>query len=638
MTGLFIVHDIDVGDRLEGAAPAEAIDPVEASEISPSASSEAADTLAIGPGDGSSAPAWLHDFGTALRLGDTRTALAVARDACLADPARAEAHYAFGQAWMAAGKPDRAEQCFAVAVKLRPKFADAWVNLGLARYAQSAVEDARKCMANALYAQPGHAAALSNLATLLRLSGNYDAAQTMLHKALADDPHAAGARLNLAVANLAEDKPAQALALLNAVDPPADDLSAARHWHLQRASALLALNRPDKARSALAEFDALGAAPPDLAPLRVWRDVALALCEGRGADARLAAEATQTALESMSPAAMVEHRVMAHYGLAKFWSREGDHDRAFSQWLAGHALLRPVQPFSREAAKAFGEAAIASFTPDRYAYGSRAANADATPVFIVGMPRSGTTLTEQIIAAHSQAHGAGERSALGQMAWRLGGGDDAAAVARIAALDNATLDAAATDYLHELHALAPGMTRIVDKMPGNYRHVWLIPLLFPKARIIHCMRDPRDIGLSIFTFRFYGNHGYAHDLADLGWTIGEQTRLMNHWKAVLPQPVLNLRLDDWVQDFDATLARVLDFVGLPPDPACTRFYENDSEVRTVSRAQVRQPVNAQGLGRWHAYAAHLAPMFEELERGGALDDWRDGTRSMSEIPTTATFA
>ncbi len=136
-------------------------------------------------------------------------------------------------------------------------------------------------------------------------------------------------------------------------------------------------------------------------------------------------------------------------------------------------------------------------------------------------------------AAHPQAHGAGERSALGRLAWRLGGGESPSD-RRIAALDRATLDAEAEAYLRELHALAPDKTRIVDKMPGNYLYVWLIALLFPKAKIIHCVRDPRDIGFSIFTFRFHGEHGYAHDLADLGWMIGEQDRLMKHWKARFP--------------------------------------------------------------------------------------------------------
>jgi tetratricopeptide (TPR) repeat protein len=586
---------------------------VEASPLSPGPSGAPTTAAAISR---------LRDFVEASKRGETRAALEAARDACLAAPDMAQAHYAYGQAWMASGKPARAEQAFAIAARLRPGWADAWVNHGLARYAQGAIEDAKRAMARALAARPGHRAATTNLAALMRLTGGYDAAESLLREALARDPADAGARLNLVAERLQEERPAEALALLDAVDPPADDLPAARHWHLQRALALLALGRPDKARTALGDFDALGPAPPELAPLRLWRSALLALAEGRRADARAAATEMEAALEQMGPTAVLEHKVMARYDLAKFWSREGEDKRAFAQWRAGHALLRPVQPFSREATRAYNDAAIAAFTPERFARGPRAANADPTPVFIVGMPRSGTTLCEQILAAHPRAHGAGERSALGRLAWRLGAGESAEAIAAIAALDQGALDAAADAYLSELRALAPDKARIVDKMPGNYLYVWLIALLFPSAKIIHCARDPRDIGFSIFTFRFHGEHGYAHDLSDLGWMIGEQDRLMKHWKVASPSPILTVRLGDWVNDFDDTLARVLAHVGLPPDPACARFYESDSVVRTVSRSQVKRPVNARGLGRWRAYAEDLAPLIAELERAGALEGWR----------------
>ena len=249
----------------------------------------------------------------------------------------------------------------------------------------------------------------------------------------------------------------------------------------------------------------------------------------------------------------------------------------------------------------------------------RAQNADPAPVFIVGMPRSGTTLCEQILAAHAQAHGAGERNALPTAFHALGGGGDKAnSVRRIAALGADALGAAASQYLAELHALAPDKARIVDKLPGNFNYLGLVGLMLPGARIIYCARDPRDIGLSIFTFRFHGAHGYAHDLADLGWYIVEHDRLMMQWKAVLPNPILTVKLSDWVEDFDGTLARVLAHVDLPPDPNCARFYEGDSRVRTVSYAQVRQPVNARGIGRWKAYAKELAPLIGELEKAGLI--------------------
>jgi hypothetical protein len=170
----------------------------------------------------------------------------------------------------------------------------------------------------------------------------------------------------------------------------------------------------------------------------------------------------------MGPEAVPEHQIMAHYDLAKFWSGQNEHDAAFNHWQAGHALLRRFQPFSREAHGAFVDTNMALLDRARFVSGARAGNADPTPVFIVGMPRSGTTLCEQILAAHAQVHGAGERVALGQAFASLGGGHDtAAAVRRIAELDAGTLDLAAAPYLAELHALAPDKTRIVDKMPGK---------------------------------------------------------------------------------------------------------------------------------------------------------------------------
>lgn len=232
-----------------------------------------------------------------------------------------------------------------------------------------------------------------------------------------------------------------------------------------------------------------------------------------------------------------------------------------------------------------------------------------------------------------EVHGAGERPAPGRLF--AGHGDGVEAVRRIASLDAAALDTAAEQYLTALHALAPGASRIVDKMTGNYLHLGLVGLMLPRAKIIHCVRDPRDIGLSIWTFRFHGDHGYAHDLADLGWTIARQQRLMAHWRAVLPNPVLTVKLSDWVDDFDATIARVLDHLGLPPDPNCARFHETESRVRTVSRSQVRQPVNARGLGRWRRYARELQPRIAEFERAGALEGWTQPAAPNAELPFVA---
>jgi hypothetical protein len=433
---------------------------------------------------------------------------------------------------------------------------------------------------------------------------------------IARHPEAQAARLNLAADLLQEDRAEEVLALLSGPAPV--EPSMRQHWLLQQAMAFIKLRQPDRARSVLG---ALGPVPPALQPLLHWRRALLAMDEGRDAAAESEAAAMEASLDS-TPSILPEHRIMGHYDLAKFWSGRRARDRAFPHWVQGHRLLSRYQPFSRQSYAAFVDETIARFDAARLAGGPRAGNRDAAPVFVVGMPRSGTTLTEQILAAHGQVHGAGERADVSTLFWQLGGASEtAAAVRRVAALDKAQLDGVAGRYLAEMHALDPAALRIVDKMPGNFRHLGLVALLMPGARIIACERDPRDIGLSIFTFRFYGIHGYAHDLADLGWYIAQQRRLMAHWAASLPNPIMTVRLNDWVEDFPGTLHRVLGFLGLPHDPACEMFHEAKRRVRTVSRAQVQEKVNARGIGRWRAYERHLAPMITALEEAGALEGW-----------------
>jgi tetratricopeptide (TPR) repeat protein len=470
-------------------------------------------------------------------------------------------------------------------------------------------------MRAALQADPANQAAAANLGGFLRLTGEVEAAEALLRDRVARDPNAAAARLNLAADLLQEDRSEEALALLDG--PPPTDPAIRQHWLLQRALGFI--KRGDKA-AARGSLAALGPVPPALRPLLVWRQLLLSMADRDVAAARGHAGTMERLLDG--PAAVLpEHRIMGHYDLAKFWSGLDERDRAFAHWTAGHRLLASFQPFSREQHQAAVDATIETHDAARLRDGARACNDDPTPVFVVGMPRSGTTLVEQILAAHGAIHGAGERPALAQTFSRLGGGGDGAgAVRRIAAQDAATLDAEAETYLRALHALAPDAKRIIDKMPGNFRYLGLASMMLPGARVIACERDPRDIGLSIFTFRFYGLHPYAHDLSDLGWYIAQQRRLMDHWFAALPNPIMRVRLSDWVEDFKGTLRRVLEFLDLPYDRACEKFHTADRRVRTVSRTQVKERVNARGLGRWKPYEKNLAPLIDALREHGALAD------------------
>ncbi len=410
---------------------------------------------------------FLHAAVSHLALGDNQAVLHAASEACWRGPKLPAAHYAYGQAWAALGEAQRAEQAFAAAIELNPRWADAWVNYGLARYRQDAVDDAKTAMQRALVADPAHSAALSNLGAFMRITGEAHEAEQLLQETLARTPNAVGARLNLAADLLQDERSAEPLALLEGAEPPSE-IGALRHWRLQEALALLQLDRGREAREVLEELARMGPAPPALVPLMHWRFVLLALAEGDGARARHEAERMEAALADMGPEGVPEHAVMARFDLAKFWSGERAPSRAFAQWVEGHKLLARFQPFSRGAHSAFVDASIEAFSAARLKDGARAANRDPAPVFVVGMPRSGTTLVEQILAAHRDVHGAGERTALSHAFGALGGGEGPASITRIAALDSESLGAATARYLETLRELAPSATRIVDKMPGNF--------------------------------------------------------------------------------------------------------------------------------------------------------------------------
>jgi tetratricopeptide (TPR) repeat protein len=550
--------------------------------------------------------------------GDHDSALAAAREACAETPETPAAHYALGEACAAIGDQPGAVAAFVEVLRRAPGWADAWVNLGLARYRQGAPGYAKAAMREALRVAPNHAGARANLGALMRITGEGEGGEYLLRETLAETPDAIAARLNLAAELLQRDRTMEALKLLEEAPAPPTDPEVLRHWHLTHALAFLRLGRVEAAKAAMGAVEAMGPIPPAIAPLWHWRECLLAQLQNDGDGAEAAARRMEASIDAMGADWTPEHRLMAHYDLARFWSSRRQADLAFHHWQEGHNQLRIMQPFSRELFETYVKAITESYDAGSFRAENIVANRDSAPVFIVGMPRSGTSLTEQILSAHQAVHGAGERVALAQTAYKLGGRDDADGVRRTAGLDVAALEEAAEKYLAELHALAPDKTRIIDKMPGNELYLGLVGRMLPGAKIIHCVRDPRDIGFSIWTYRFYGEHPYAHDLGDLGWTIGQRTHLMDHWRKVLPNPILIVALEDWVNDFTGTLARVLAHLELPHDPACERFYESDREVRTASFLQVRRPINDRGIGRWRPFATELKPLIDELEAAGMV--------------------
>jgi tetratricopeptide (TPR) repeat protein len=554
---------------------------------------------------------WVLLASALLDAGDGKGAWRAARRAVLHAPTSPAAQRVLGRALFAAGFPEPAVEALTRAAQLAGDDVGAWYELGLACEGAGLPGASTAALRRAAEIDPAHGAATARLARRVRLSGDDEEAESLLRAALDRTPDSIDLRLEL-VSLLRAERPHDALSVLDGTRP--SDPSQQDAVALHRAMVLIELARYDEAGPLVS---AMAQPPPGLTLSWLLGRLQLAVAEGAEERAKSAAETLAHAANR--PAEDLDRRITAHFQLSQFWFRRNDPDRAFALLAAGHGLARQAQPYVREMDARLVEASVTRLAGDRLHRGPRAANRSETPVFIVGMPRSGTTLTEQILAAHPAVHGAGERTALARSFLRLGRSDDMAdCVARLAELPQPALDAEAALYLEALAALAPGHTRIIDKMPANFRFLGLVALMLPGARIIHCVRDPRDIGFSIWSRRFRGAHPYAHDLRDLGWYIGQHHRLMDHWHASLPNPIMRIHLHSWIRDFDGTLRRVLEFLDLPYDPACERFYELDRSVRTASRHQVREAINARGMSRWRLYTTQLAPLIEALQETGVL--------------------
>ncbi len=241
------------------------------------------------------------------------------------------------------------------------------------------------------------------------------------------------------------------------------------------------------------------------------------------------------------------------------------------------------------------------------------------PVFIVGMPRSGTTLVEQIISAHPAAYGAGELPDIIGLVRALPGflrNNREPYPECVGELNENAEFALSERYLEKIR-LSPGdPERVTDKMPHNFLHVGLIALLFPNARIIHCTRNPVDTCLSCYFQDFMGRHTYAYNLEDLGYYYGEYRRLMAHWREVLPMQFMDVNYEELTANAEANSRRIIEHVGLPWDERCLEFYKTGRNVATASYDQVRQPIYRKSVERWRNYEQHISPLLSSLEQAG----------------------
>jgi len=324
-----------------------------------------------------------------------------------------------------------------------------------------------------------------------------------------------------------------------------------------------------------------------------------------------ALELIDRAMADLSPV----HREAAslQFMAARLLDSLGEYDRAFAAAERANAM-RQIH-FDPSGIERFIDDAIAFFTPERLAQLPRATHGSKAPVFIIGMPRSGTTLVEQILSSHPCIHGGGELTwiwqiteVLAQRCEREGhplpGG--------FANLQVADMDGLARQYLSAITALSPQSIRITDKYPANFFHLGFISLLFPEARIIHCTRDPLDTCLSCYMSDFASGNLFSFDLSHLGSFYRQYSRMMDHWKSVLHVPILEVRYEEVVNDLEGQARRLLQFLQVDWDDRCLRFHENSRFVSTLSNQQVRQPIYKSSVGRWRQYQHHLGPLQASL--------------------------
>ena len=293
-----------------------------------------------------------------------------------------------------------------------------------------------------------------------------------------------------------------------------------------------------------------------------------------------------------------EPRALMHFALARAYHKSGDTPNAFHHYEAGNAQKRSTLTYDVAADEQFARDRIAQF-PLEDMQQPRAPGASArAPIFVLGMPRSGTTLVEQILASHPDVFGAGELSLLDRAIAECGIDDPVALGKRYVAL---------------LDTIAPANKRVVDKLPSNFRHVGLIHLALPNARIVHCTRDVLDTCFSCYATLFTGRQDFAYDLAEIGRYYRAYYALMTHWHRVLPPGVmLDVRYEKLVADVGTAARALLTFCGLSWNDAVLRFYETPRAVRTASYHRVRQPIDASSIGSASRYHDYLQPLIDVM--------------------------
>jgi tetratricopeptide (TPR) repeat protein len=582
-----------------------------------------------------------NNLGNALRLrGDLNEAEKHFRRAVELGPYLAEAHTNLGQLLLERHRPQEAFTHVSAAVRIRPDLAEAHNNLGNALRELGRLAQARQAYAQALRLNPALAMTYNNMGQVLQEENALDDALTWYEKALQLDPSSARFHCNLA-SLLAEqekyDEATDRYRLALRLDPTYADAHCglggvrheqgyleeaqahyreALHYNPELPAAHSALGRVHEELGDFTEAESCWRTALQCDPRQAGAHAQLAtLLRGKLPDEDLAAIRNLLADPDLHDA----RRCALQFGLAHVYDARGSYAEAAELLRQANALALAVARrrglgYDPAEHSRFVAGMMATCTPTFFERVRGFGLESERPIFIVGLPRSGTTLTEQILASHSQVFGAGELRLARDDFEALAPQADASLEA-LAGLDQTTARRIGEQHLKRLEELNADALCVADKMPDNYLYLGLLAALFPRAKFIHCRRDLRDVAVSCWMTNFRQIR-WANDPDHMGARFQEYGRIMEHWRRVLPLRVLEIDYEETVADLEGVARRLVAWCGLVWEPACLRFHEGNRPVRTASVTQVRQPIYQRSVARWKNYERSLESLLAQVSGEG----------------------
>ena len=515
----------------------------------------------------------------------------------------AEAHNNLGNTLVALKRAEEGIAQYQQALEIRPHFATAHNNLAIALAGIQRLDGAIRHYQQALAIQPDLAEAHNNLGVVLARLKRHEEATAHFLKALSIKPDLADAHGHLGNSLAALNRYEAAISSYQAALTIAPN---AAEIHAAHGNALRAIGRLEASREALEKAIAL-------APRRI--DLYRSLSASKQFtvdDPHLAAmEALAADLSRLSD----DERIDLHFGLGKAYADIDQHEAAFRHFLEGNALKRRQITYDEVETLLLFRRIARAFTLPLMPSNARRDHSSSVPVFIIGMPRSGTTLIEQILASHSAIFGAGETMEFSHALTTVEREDRLLPFPDgVASMTEQQFRRIGARYVDRLRSLAPVAERITDKGLANFCLIGLIHLALPQARMIHARRDPIDTCVSCFCKLFGDDLPYSYDLAELGRYYRAYDALMVHWRSVLPEGVMiEVRYEDLVTDFERQARRLVTHCGLLWDERCRSFHKLERAVQTASASQVCQPIYRSSVGRWRHYGNLLTPLLTELD-------------------------